>query len=110
MAELRINGTILRIETDRFTAEVHTEGYVSGVAAGTFQDRATGARDLGFGLDIVDFLLEPGWDDSDGAEPAAHRYNRDRSVHGDLPKRYVELPQICTQAKKLPHATFSGPG
>src|SRR5262249_51446111 len=27
-----------------------------------------------------------------------------------LPKRYVELPQICTQAKKLPYATFHGPG
>ena len=47
------------IETSRLNAEIHTTGYVSGIAGGRLVDKMTGARDLGFGLDIVDFLLEP---------------------------------------------------
>lgn len=86
------------IETDRYRAAVATEGYVSGVASGSFLDKATGARDLGFGLSIVDFLLEP-------ADPKAPvpkgQYDFNNGVHGKLAKRYVEGPQICTQAKKL---------
>jgi hypothetical protein len=52
-------GRIL-VETKHLHAAIATEGYVSGVAAGSFVDTKTGARDLGFGLSIVDFLLEPG--------------------------------------------------
>ena len=37
--------------------------------------------------------MAPGWRD-DG-------YQRDKTVHGDLPKHYVEGPQICTQAREL---------
>ena len=72
---------------------VRKKGYVSGIAAGTFLDKKTGAHDLGFGLHIMDFLLAPGWRD-DG-------YERDPKLHGNLPKHYVEGPQICTQAKVL---------
>ncbi|MFO0907903.1 MAG: hypothetical protein U0794_05995 [Isosphaeraceae bacterium] len=101
------DGGRLRIETDRYTAEIATEGYVSGVAAGTFRDRATGARDLGFGLSIVDFLLEP----ADPKAPVAPgQYDFDNAVHGNLPKRYVEGPQICTQAKRLPVRVSLGDG
>ena len=60
---------------------------------GSFLDKKTGAHDLGFGLHIMDFLLAPGWRD-DG-------YQRDPKLHGNLPKHYVEGPQICTQAKQL---------
>jgi len=81
------------IETDTLEAKVRKKGYVSGIAAGSLLDKKTGARDAGFGLHIMDFLLAPGWRD-DG-------YTRDRKVHGDLPKQYVEGPQICTQAKQL---------
>jgi hypothetical protein len=95
-------GGRIRIETDRFDAEVATEGYVSGVAAGTFRDRATGARDLGFGLSVVDFLLEPAR--TDAPIPRGQYPFGDR-VHGDIAKRYVEGPQICTRARRLP-ATF----
>jgi hypothetical protein len=97
MASFRLDGRTILIETDLLRAEVHTEGYVSGVAGGTFLDKTTGARDLGFGLDIVDFLLEPLPD-----EPgAAHPYITGDLYHGNLPKRYVELPQICTGARRL---------
>jgi hypothetical protein len=82
------------IETKALDAKINKKGYVSGIAAGSFVDRKTGARDLGFGLHIMDFLLGPGWREGD-------KYNRDAKVHGNLPKHYVEGPQICTQAKQL---------
>jgi hypothetical protein len=50
----------------------------------------------------MDFLLAPGWMD-DG-------YLRDPKVHGNLPKHYVEGPQICTQAKALSPEVIKGPG
>jgi hypothetical protein len=94
----------LEIETDQLVAKINSKGYVSGVAQGSFLDKKTGARDLGFGLHIMDFLMAPGWAD-DG-------YPRDKKLHGDLPKHYVEGPQICTQAKELKpeviHATVDG--
>ena len=78
---------------------MQTEGYVSGVKGGSFVDKSTGACDQGFGLCIVDFLLEPGYDDD--LTPPELRYHGGNLVHGQIPKRYVELPQICTQAKEL---------
>ena len=83
----------IQINTDRLEAKIRKKGYVSGIAAGSFRDLKTGAREAGFGLHIMDFLLGPGWKD-DG-------YLRDPKLHGDLPKHYVEGPQICTQAKEL---------
>lgn len=92
-------GARIRIETDAYSAAVATSGYVSGVAAGSFMDKKTGAHDLGFGLSIVDFLLEP----APAGEPVpAGQYEFGNLVHGNIPKRYVEGPQICTQAKTLP--------
>jgi hypothetical protein len=85
--------TQIIIETQTLEAKINKTGYVSGIAAGTFRDRKTGARELGFGLHIMDFLLGPGWED-DG-------YSREPKLHGKLPKHYVEGPQICTQAKQL---------
>jgi hypothetical protein len=92
----------VQIETDALSARINKKGYVSGVAAGSLMDKKTGARDLGFGLHIMDFLLAPGWKD-DG-------YTRDRKLHGDLPKHYIEGPQICTQARKLTPEVFKGEG
>lgn len=106
MASVTVDGSRLFIETDLLQAEVATEGYVSGVAAGSLLDKTTGARDLGFGLDIVDFLLEP-LPDEPGAE---HPYHLGDAYHGDLVKRYVELPQICTQAGKVEFAVEQGEG
>jgi hypothetical protein len=95
------------IETDRYSAAVATEGYVSGVAAGSFVDKASGARDLGFGLSIVDFLLEP----AVAGEPVPPgQYDFNNLVHGKLAKRYVEGPQICTRAKSLPARVALGDG
>jgi hypothetical protein len=86
------------IETDHYRAKVAARGYVSGVAGGSFVDKKTGARDLGFGLSIVDFLLEPA--PRDQPIPKG-QYEFGNHTHGDLPKRYVEGPQICTRAREL---------
>ena len=108
MATVRRDGSILCVETDRTSAAVQTEGYVSGVKGGSFVDKSTGACDQGFGLCIVDFLLEPGHDDD--STPPALRYHGGNLVHGHIPKRYVELPQICTQAKQLTTEIVEGDG
>ena len=100
------DGSIIRVETDCYSAAVQTEGYVSGVMGGSFADKATGAHDLGHGLMIADFLLEPGEDD--GETPEGFRYHYGDALHGNLPKRYVELPQICTQARRLPIQIVQG--
>jgi hypothetical protein len=102
--EVRVQETddFIQVDTDALQARVNKKGYVSGIAAGSFLDKKTGAHDLGFGLHIMDFLLAPGWRD-DG-------YSRDPKVHGDLPKHYVEGPQICTQAKHLEPEILRGEG
>lgn len=84
-------GDFIQIETGTLQAKIRKKGYVSGIAQGSLIDRKTGAHDLGFGLHIMDFLLGPGWKE-DG-------YPRVAKYHGDLPKHYIEGPQICTQAK-----------
>lgn len=92
----------VQIDTDALQARINKKGYVSGIAAGSFLDKKTGAREIGFGLHIMDFLMAPGWRD-DG-------YTRDVKVHGKLPKHYVEGPQICTQARKLDPEVIEGRG
>ena len=85
-------------------------GYVTGVAAGSFLDRKTGFRDPGFGLDIVDWTMEPGSDKSYRKElPADLVYEFNNPWHGKSPKRTIEGPQICTQAKQLSPEVVRGP-
>jgi len=88
----------LNIETACTRCSIAVRGYVSGVQAGTFTDRLSGARELGFGLDIADFLLEPG---IDTPSDLGESYACGDGFHGNIPKRYVALPQICTQAREL---------
>jgi hypothetical protein len=110
VAEVRADRTIhvrhgddyLEIETDALVAQIRKKGYVSGIAQGSFLDKKTRARDIGFGLHIMDFLLAPGWRD-DG-------YTRDKKLHGNLPKHYIEGPQICTQARELHPEIIKGDG
>jgi hypothetical protein len=101
---IRVEGGdgFIRIKTDKLEARINSRGYVSGIAAGSFLDKQTGARDLGSGLHVMDFLLAPGWRD-DG-------YERDPKLHGNLPKYYVEGPQLCTQAKELKPEVIRGDG
>ena len=97
------NGTDqIGISTPHFDAAVRKTGYVSGVARQSFLDKKTGFRDAGFGLDIADWIMESGSD-------VAYRARLDKELiyrfgnayHGKTPKRSLEGPQICTQAKRL---------
>lgn len=106
MPTIDISGSVISIETDMLSAEVRAEGYVSGVFRQSFVDKATGAVDLSFGLNIADFLLEPKWDDPDA--DVGHPYHGKDAVHGELPHRYVEGPQICTQAGELEFEVIEG--
>ena len=92
---LTINSGVLR-------AAVKKKGYVTGVEGGSLVDAKTGAHDLGFGLDIVDWLMEPGSDEAYRDKlPGDLPYTFNNLVHGKRPKRSIEGPQICTQAKEL---------
>ncbi|MGH7139984.1 MAG: hypothetical protein ACREHD_29950, partial [Pirellulales bacterium] len=78
------------------------KGYVTGIAAGSFVDKKTGFHDAGFGLDIVDWIMEPGSDEAYREKlPDEMVYRFGNAVHGNIPKRSIEGPQICTQAKEL---------
>jgi hypothetical protein len=105
----------VQIETDALQARINKKGYVSGIAAGTLLDKKTGAKDLGFGLHIMDFLMAPGWrDDGYSRDPLLHgREKKKGAAPGepgffDLSKHYVEGPQICTQAKELKPEIIEG--
>jgi hypothetical protein len=99
---VRTGDDFVEVETDALLARIKTKGYVSGTAAAGLLDKQTKAKDLGFGLHVMDFLLAPGWRD-DG-------YTRDPRLHGNLPKHYVEGPQICTKAKELKPEITRGKG
>lgn len=92
----------ITIETSLLSAIVAKRGYVSGVAGGTFLDKSTGFHDAGFGLDIVDWIMEPGSDlEYRDQLPSEMVYRYGDATHGKIAKRSIEGPQICTQAKEL---------
>lgn len=99
----------IRIVGSALQASVRKRGYVSGVEAQSLVDAKTGARDLGFGLDIVDWLMEPGSDEAYRAriDPEL-RYEFNNLWHGKRPKRSIEGPQICTKARILKPKTIQG--
>jgi hypothetical protein len=103
--EISESAAEIRIEGAAIEAVVRKQGYVSGVAGGSFLDKKTGFRDAGFGLDIVDWLMEPGSDESYRDRLTGDlKYDFNNLVHGKIAKRSIEGPQICTQAKELkPH-------
>src|SRR6516165_9809898 len=99
----------IRIETSALEASIRKEGYVSGVEAQSFLDKKTGFRDLGYGLDIVDWLMEPGSDEAYRAQlPGDLPYLFNNSYHGKRAKRSIEGPQICTKARKLSPKIIEG--
>lgn len=99
----------IRIVTPQLEAAVRKKGYVTGVAGGSLLDKKTGFRDAGFGLDIVDWIMEPGSDEAyrDQLDPElVYRFNN--AYHGSRPKRSIEGPQICTQARELAPSVIHG--
>ena len=99
----------ITLTTPHLQAAIRKQGYVSGVAAGSLLDRKSGFRDVGYGLDIVDWIMEPGSDEAyrdELDEELIYRFNT--PYHGKTPKRSLEGPQICTQAKRLQPQVIRG--
>src|SRR2546425_9047972 len=92
----------ITIRTSALEAIVRKRGYVTGVFGGAFLDKMTGFRDAGFGLDIVDWIMEPSSDEAYRDQlPGDLAYQFNNLWHGKTPKRSIEGPQICTQAKQV---------
>lgn len=99
----------IAISTAAIEAKVRKKGYVSGVAAQSFLDRKTGFRDPGFGLHIVDWLMEPGSDEAYRAQLDKELvYEFNNLYHGKIAKRGIEGPQICTKARELAPQAIRG--
>ncbi|MGE0608307.1 MAG: hypothetical protein AB7O62_14515 [Pirellulales bacterium] len=103
--EVSNDDEFIKIATPTLEAAIRKKGYVSGVAAGSLLDKKTGFRDIGFGLDIVDWIMEPGSDEAYREELKQTNpeivYEFNNKYHGKIAKRSIEGPQICTQAKQL---------
>src|SRR5258708_4278753 len=97
------------ISSPALDAVVRKKGYVTGVAAGSFFDKKSGFRDAGYGLDIVDWIMEPGSDEAYRDQlkgDLAYLFNN--SYHGKTAKRSIEGPQICTKARELSPRVVQG--
>ncbi|MCI0701137.1 MAG: hypothetical protein L0241_08640, partial [Planctomycetia bacterium] len=99
----------IRIAGSALEVSIKKKGYVSGVEAASLLDVKTGTRDVGFGLDIVDWIMEPGSDEEYRDKlPGDLPYVFNNLVHGKRPKRSIEGPQICTKAKELKPTVIQG--
>lgn len=107
--EVAENDREITISTPELKAVVHKKGYVTGIAGGSFVDKKTGFHDAGHGLDIVDWIMEPGSDEAYRDKlPDEMIYRFGNAYHGNIPKRSIEGPQICTQAKELAPGVLRG--
>ncbi len=99
----------ITLRGEALEACIRKKGYVSGIEGGTFLDQQTGVRDHSFGLDIQDWIMEPGSDAAYRDQlPGDLRYDFNNLVHGRRAKRSIEGPQICTQAKELTPRVIEG--
>ncbi len=106
---IRDTADLLTIETPELEASINKHGYVTGIYRQTFLDKQTGFRDAGFGLDIVDWIMEPGSDEAYRDQLDAELvYRFGNPYHGKTPKRSIEGPQICTQAKEMQPVVVRG--
>ncbi len=113
----------VRIETDRLEAVVpkrEPKHWMTGIEKGSFLDKATGFREAGDGLMVIDWLMEAGSDAEYAEEvlaPGGHGVGRytwhenetdpqrrhyARMAHGtSRRKRMVEGPQLCHRMKPV---------
>ena len=113
----------IKIVTEQLEAVIpknNPKQWMTGIEKGTFLDKKTGFRELGDGLMVIDWLMEPGSDDewsdkviaTDGngvdrylwheAEKTPARKNYAINAHGTSHrKRMVEGPQLCHRMKPV---------
>ena len=122
----------IKIETDKLEAVIpkkEPKQWMTGIEKGSFLDKSTGFREVGDGLMVVDWLMEPGsdaaWSDEviapDGhgvgrytwftneEDPARRSYAL--MAHGSSHrKRMVEGPQLCHRMKPVRPLVIRGEG
>lgn len=113
----------IKVETDKLEAVISKKNpkqWMTGISKGSFLDKTTGFREVGDGLMVIDWLMEPGSDEAyagkvhapDGhgvgrytwhaneTDPARKDYAR--MAHGTSHrKRMVEGPQLCHRMKPV---------
>lgn len=120
----------IKVETDRLEAVIpknNPQRWMTGIEKGSFLDKATGFREVGDGLMVVDWLMEAGSDaewsqqviapDGDGVgrytwfenetDPARQEYAL--MAHGNSHrKRMIEGPQLCHRMKPVEPRVIRG--
>ena len=113
----------IRIETTELEAAIpkrDPKRWMTGIEKGSFVDKKTGFAEIGDGLMVVDWLMEPGSDDScddsviadDGHGVGRYRWHENESdpgsksyavmAHGSSHrKRMIEGPQLCHRMKPV---------
>ena len=122
-AQVSEDDRAIRIETDELEAAIpkrDPKHWMTGIEKGSFVDKATGFREIGDGLMVIDWLMEAGSDQDYGEQVVAAeghgvgRYTwhesetkpaqRDHALmaHGSSHrKRMVEGPQLCHRMKPV---------
>jgi hypothetical protein len=120
----------IKVETDKLEAVIpknKPKHWMTGIEKGSFLDKSTGFREVGDGLMVVDWLMEPGsdqaWDarifapDGNGilryswyeneTDPVRRSYTL--LSHGSSHrKRMVEGPQLCHRMKPVQPEVIRG--
>jgi hypothetical protein len=120
----------IKIETDKLEAVIpkkNPKHWMTGIEKGSFLDKSTGAREIGDGLMVIDWLMEAGSDaewsekviapDGHGVgryswfenetDPARREYTL--LSHGSSHrKRVVEGPQLCHRMKPVQPEVIRG--
>jgi len=113
----------IKVETEQLEAVIpknNPKHWMTGIEKGSFVDKKTGAREIGDGLMVIDWLMEPGSDaewadeviapDGNGVgrytwyENATTPEGREYALmaHGSSHrKRMVEGPQLCHRMKPV---------
>ena len=120
----------IKIETDKLEAVIpkkNPKHWMTGIEKGSFLDKATGFREVGDGLMVIDWLMESGSDEDYGGRvltPDGHGVGRytwhtnetepERKhyalmAHGSSHrKRMVEGPQLCHRMKPVQPEVIRG--
>src|SRR5688500_2963432 len=120
----------IKVATDRLEAVIpktNPKQWMTGIEKGSFLDKATGFREAGDGLMVVDWLMEAGSDeaygdkvfakDGDGVgrylwhtnETAEAMKAHALNAHGSTRrKRMVEGPQLCHRMKPVKPEVIRG--
>jgi len=129
-AQVTEDDRAIKIETDKLEAVIpkkEPKQWMTGIEKGSFLDKATGFRELGDGLMVIDWLFEAGSDEDYGDQviaPDGHGtgeylwYENETDPeqrayalvsHGSSHrKRVVEGPQLCNRMKPVQPKIIKG--